>query len=194
LNHELSALPDRDFDGIAAHLNLRTIWSGPSCGPLRDSTVKTTMACLMLLAASSPALAQKQLDLSNPNVLRSLSELSREMLECAAFFASRAQCLKGGSAPAAASDVAESVTASNELRNFATEASRAMGTSDADLTARQKSLTDSVTKSVGTDCANIGVTVERYAAFCGQLRQNKDQRLRELIAGELCTHAYRCGP
>jgi hypothetical protein len=156
--------------------------------------VKTTLACLMLLVVSSPAPAQKQLDLSNPNVLRSLSELSREMLECAAFFASRAQCLKSGSAPAADGAVAEAVTASGEVRDFAIEAGRAMGMSEADLAARQKSVTDAMMKSVGTDCTNIGVTVERYAAFCGQVRQNKDQRLRELIAGETCTHAYRCGP
>jgi hypothetical protein len=150
--------------------------------------------CLMLLLAATPAPAQKQLDLSNPNVLRALSELSREMLECAAFFASRAQCLKSGTAAATNNAVAESVTASGEARDFAVEASRAMGMSDADLAARQKSVSDAMTKSVGTDCTNIGVTVERYAAFCGQVRQNKDQRLRELIAGEICTHAYRCGP
>jgi hypothetical protein len=156
--------------------------------------VKTTLACLMLLVVSSPAPAQTQLDLSNPNVLRSLSELSREMLECAAFFASRAQCLNSGPAPSANGAVAESVTASGELRDFAIEASRAMGMSDADLAARQQSVIDAMTKSVGTNCTNIGVTVERYAAFCGQVRQNKDQRLRELIAGETCTHAYRCGP
>jgi len=152
------------------------------------------MACMMLLVVSSPAPAQKQLDLSNPNVIRSLSELSREMLECAAFFMLRAQCLKSGSAPAANGAVAESVTASGELRDFAIEASRAMGMTDADLAARQKSEADAMRKTVGADCTNIGVTVERYAAFCGQVRQDKDQRLRELIAGETCTHAYRCGP
>jgi hypothetical protein len=135
--------------------------------------VKTTTACLVLLVASSSALAQKQLDLSNPNVLRSLSELSREMLECAAFFALRAQCLKSGSPPAANGAVVESITASGEVRDFAIEASRAMGMSDADLAARQKSVTDAMRNSVGTDCTNIGVTVERYAAFCGQVRRTK---------------------
>jgi hypothetical protein len=40
-------------------------------------------------------------------------------------------------------------------------------------------------KSMGGNCINIGVVLERYADFCGQLRRDADPRLKELLAGQL---------
>ena len=72
--------------------------------------------------------------------------------------------------------------------------SRTAGLSDAAATARRNMVTDAMLKSMGGNCINIGVVVERYADFCGQLRGDADPRLKELLAGQTCSRTYRCGP
>jgi hypothetical protein len=90
---------------------------------------------MALLLASSPALAQKP-DLSDANVVRSLNELSGEMLECAVFFAMAAQCIKGHPDPSAPETVESAVKAFDELLDMAIDTGRKAGLSQSAITAR----------------------------------------------------------
>ena len=147
---------------------------------------------IALLVASSPAMGQKP-DLSEPNVARSLNELSGEMLECAVFFAIGSQCVKGHPDPSAPETVESAMKAFDELLDMAIDTGRKAGLSQAAITARQKMTTDAMMKLMGGQCINIAVVIERYADFCEQLHRDADPRLQELLAGQTCTRKYRCG-
>jgi hypothetical protein len=147
---------------------------------------------IALLLASSAALAQKP-DLSEANVARSLNELSGEMLECAVFFAISSQCVKGHPDPSAPKTVESTLEAFVEMLDMAIDTGRKVGLSQAAITARQKMVTDAMMKSMGGNCINIAVVIERHADFCGQLHRDADPRLQELLAGQTCTRKYRCG-
>jgi DNA topoisomerase-3 len=58
------------------------------------------------------------------------------------------------------------------------------GLSGAAAMARRNMVTDAMLKSMGGNCINIGVVLERYADFCGQLRRDAEPRLKELAAGQ----------
>jgi hypothetical protein len=156
--------------------------------------MKTALTCFALLVASGTTMAQQEFGLSDANVTRAVNELSGEKLECAVFFSVGAQCVRGHpdqSVPGVVSDVTQ---AFQDMLDRGVKTSRTAGLSDAAATARRNMVTDAMLKSMGGNCINIGVVLERYADFCGQLRRDADPRLKELLAGQTCSRTYRCGP
>jgi hypothetical protein len=156
--------------------------------------MKTALTCLALIIASGTTTAQQEFDLSDPNVAWSVNELSREMLECAVFFAVGAQCVRGHPDQPVHGVVPDVTQAFQDMLDLGVKTGRTAGLSDAAATARRNRVTDAMLKSMGGNCINIGVVLERYANFCGQLRRDADPRLKELRAGQTCSRTYRCGP
>ena len=156
--------------------------------------MKTALTCLALLVASGTTMAQQKFDLSDPNVTRAVNELSREMLECAVFFAVSAQCVRGNPDRPVPGVVSDATQAFLDMLDLGVKTGRTAGLSDAAAKAQRNMLTDAMLKSMGGNCINIGVVLERYADFCGQLRRDADPRLKELLAGQTCSRTYRCGP
>ena len=156
--------------------------------------MKTALLCLALLVASGTTTAQQKFDLSDANVTRAVNELSREMLECAVFFAIGAQCVRRHPDQSVPGVVTDAMTAFQDMLDLARKTGRTVGVSDAAATGRRNMATDAMLKAMGGKCINISVILERYADFCGQLRRDADPRLKELLAGQTCTRTYRCGP
>jgi hypothetical protein len=156
--------------------------------------MKTALTCLALLVASGTTMVQQKFDLSNPNATRAVNELSGEMLECAVFFAVGAQCMRGHPDQSVPGVVSDATQAFQDMLDLGVKTGRTAGLSDAAATAQRNMVTDAMLKSMGGNCSNIGVVLERYADFCGQLRRDAEPRLKELVAGQTCSRTYRCGP
>ena len=90
------------------------------------------------------------------------------MLECAVFFAVGAQCERNQHPDQPVPGVVSGVTqAFQDMLDRGIKTSRTAGLSDTAATARRNMVTDAMLKSMGGNCSNIGVVLERTLIFVG---------------------------
>ena len=78
----------------------------------------------------------------------------------------------------------DATQAFQDMLDLGVKTGQTAGLSGAAAMARRNMVTDAMLKSMGGNCINIGVVLERYADFCGQLRRDAEPRLKELAAGQ----------
>jgi hypothetical protein len=155
---------------------------------------KLVLAVVALGFTIAPASAKNRVNKVKPPVFQEtktaeLNELSDEYLECSAYFLVTAYCIGGYPAPAVPKIIRDYQQAAKKALGLAASTGRV---TEALVEARSKSVAAAQMQSINSNCMNIRDLSERYDAFCKQLTEAPDTRIKELISGRMCTGLYKC--
>jgi hypothetical protein len=165
---------------------------GAALGFLMAEIIRNVLIALATIATAStiPTLAACQ-QLSREEAA-TLTELSSEMTECAAFFVVSSTCFVDHPDPRAADLVRDYRQAADRILKLAFETGKPAGLTMEGLASQHRLAGAAMRTSINNSCANISILAEKYGMFCQQLAQNPVVRLNELIAGKRCNGSYRC--
>jgi len=130
-------------------------------------------ALLACLALAQPAAAQ-----SDADIKRAMGEVAGELQQCSVYFLVVTACI-AEQRPDLAHTYQE---LADKVGKLAIASGRVVGVSDQAYAAQANLYTQAMMTSMGGNCTNIAVLLQRYSNFCQRLSQDADPRLKEWIA------------